>query len=292
MSAIRLIELPKISDPRGNLTFLESLKHVPFEIRRVFWIYDVPSGEVRGGHAYRQSEEFIIALSGSFDVLTDDGKSMVKYQLNRSNNGLYLPAGAWRHLENFSTNAVALLVASTEFDEGDYIRNKNSLPPYALSPEPTAAGGQGESRVDAAIHFGNSSIADCRELCLPINHRVKGNITVIEKLDTVPFKTERVYYLYDIPGGQERGGHAHKELWQLVIAASGSFDILVDDGKEKKVVTLNRANRALLVVPGIWRELLNFSGGSICLVLSSHKYSEADYYRDYATFVAKKFPNP
>jgi len=289
MSVVRLVELPKISDPRGNLTFLEGLGHVPFDIRRVFWVYDVPSGETRGGHAYRKSEEFIIALSGSFDVVTDEGKRISKYQLNRSNFGLYIPPGAWRHLENFSTNAVALLVSSTEFDERDYIRDKNSLPPYSVSPEPAAVNEEAKSPISEVINFGTSSIADCRELCLPINHRDKGNITVIEKRDTVPFKTERVYYLYDIPGGQERGGHAHKELWQLVIAASGAFDILIDDGKQKKVVTLNRANRALLVVPGIWRELLNFSGGSICLVLSSHKYSEADYYRDYATFVAQKF---
>jgi dTDP-4-dehydrorhamnose 3,5-epimerase-like enzyme len=254
----------------------------------VFWIYDVPSGEVRGGHAYRQSEEFIIALSGSFDVLTDDGRNVTKYQLNRSNSGLYIPSGAWRHLENFSTNAVALLVASTEFDERDYIRNKKSLAPYFVSPKTGATNPEAKSPGEAAVDFLNSSIADCRELDLPINHRVKGNITVIEKMNTVPFKVERVYYLYDIPGGQERGGHAHKELWQLVVAASGSFDILVDDGKRKKVVTLNRANRALLVVPGIWRELRNFSGGSICLVLSSHKYSEADYYRDYQAFIAQK----
>jgi hypothetical protein len=115
-------------------------------------------------------------------------------------------------------------------------------------------------------------------------HNRAGNITIIEGNKDVPFDIKRIYYLYDIPGGEERGGHAHKELFQLIVAASGAFDVLLDDGKNKKSVTLNRPDFGLIVVPGIWRELNNFSSGAICLVLSSEIYSEGDYIRDYDDF--------
>lgn len=120
---IRIVELPKIQDPRGNLTFLESHRHIPFRIRRAYWIYDVPGGEVRGGHAYKQLQEFIISLSGSFDVILDDGESRRTFLLNRSYFGLYVPNMIWRQLENFSTNAVTLILASMPYEEGDYLRN-------------------------------------------------------------------------------------------------------------------------------------------------------------------------
>ena len=124
MSEVKIINLPKILDKRGNLSFLESENHVPFKIKRVYWVYDVPGGEIRGGHAFKEQKEFIIVLSGSLDVVVFDGKKEVKYSLNRSYYGLYIPNGCWRHLENFSTNTVALIVSSTSFDESDYIRNK------------------------------------------------------------------------------------------------------------------------------------------------------------------------
>lgn len=118
-----IIELPKFTDPRGNLSFVEQLNHIPFEIKRTYWIYDVPGGEVRGGHAFRKNEEFIIALSGAFDVIVDDGESKKKYTLNRSYYGLYVPAGLWREIENFSTNSLALEFGSTHYDINDYIRD-------------------------------------------------------------------------------------------------------------------------------------------------------------------------
>jgi WxcM-like, C-terminal len=133
-----------------------------------------------------------------------------------------------------------------------------------------------------------SSVYDC--VILPLNkiHNRAGNITIVEGQKNVPFDVKRIYYLYDIPGGEARGGHAHKELYQLIIAASGSFDVLLDDGINKKIVTLNRPNYGLFVVPGIWRELLEFSSGAICLVLASHKYEEDDYIRDYQNFIKMK----
>lgn len=124
----RIIHLPKIKDDRGNLSFIEECNHIPFEIERTFWIYDVPGGECRGGHAYKQTEEFIVALSGSFDVVLDDGKGNVQtFQLNRSYYGLYVPKMMWREMRNFSTNSLALVLASTPYDVDDYIRDFNEF---------------------------------------------------------------------------------------------------------------------------------------------------------------------
>ena len=121
LNDVKLISLPKFLDDRGNLSFVEQLQHIPFEIKRSYWIYDVPGGQVRGGHAYRENEEFIIALSGSFDVILDDGKQRQEFLLNRSYMGLYVPKGIWRQMQNFSTNSLALVLASTFFDKDDYI---------------------------------------------------------------------------------------------------------------------------------------------------------------------------
>jgi hypothetical protein len=118
-----IIDLPKILDVRGNLSFFESSKQIPFEIRRTYLIYDVPGGEMRGGHAYKEQEEFIVSLSGSFDVIIHDGAKDIKFSLNRSYYGLYIPAGYWRHMENFSTNSLALVASSTLYNEDDYIRD-------------------------------------------------------------------------------------------------------------------------------------------------------------------------
>ena len=120
---IRLIELPKILDDRGNLSFFENNKQIPFTIARTYWIYDVPGGETRGGHAYRSLQEFIVALSGSFDVVFNDGANERRITLNRSYVGIYVPQMIWRHMENFSTNSLALIVADQSYSEAEYIRS-------------------------------------------------------------------------------------------------------------------------------------------------------------------------
>lgn len=120
---VKIVELPKFADPRGNLSFVEQLNHIPFEIKRTYWIYDVPGGESRGGHAFKQNEEFIVALSGAFDVIVDDSKRKKTFTLNRSYYGLYVPAGLWREMENFSTNSLALEFGSIHYDEKDYVRD-------------------------------------------------------------------------------------------------------------------------------------------------------------------------
>jgi hypothetical protein len=118
-----LIDLPKFLDPRGNLSFIEENTHLPFKIRRIYWIYDVPGGEYRGGHAFRKTKELIVALSGSFDVVLHDGEKEYRFSMNRSYYGVYVPNMIWRMLENFSTNSLALIIASTEYFETDYLRN-------------------------------------------------------------------------------------------------------------------------------------------------------------------------
>jgi len=129
------------------------------------------------------------------------------------------------------------------------------------------------------------SIEHCRIVNLPKISDLRGNLTFIEGGRHIPFAIARVYYLYDVPGGSERGGHAHKELQQLIIAMSGSFDVILDDGENKKRIHLNRSYNGLYVCPMIWRELDNFSSGSVCMVLASNRYDEADYYRNYADFM-------
>ena len=119
----RIINLPKFLDARGNLSFVEQENHIPFIIKRTYWLYDVPGGESRGGHAYKENQEFIVALSGSFDVVLDDGNEKKVFTLNRSYYGLYVPKGLWREMENFSTNSLAMILSSTDYDAKDYIRD-------------------------------------------------------------------------------------------------------------------------------------------------------------------------
>ncbi len=133
MNTAQIMQLPKIEDERGNLSFFENGHHIPFEIKRTYWIYDVPGGCERGGHAFKHQNEFIIALSGSFDVVIHDGFAKSIHSLNRSYYGLYIPSGLWRQMENFSTNSLALVVSSTDYDENDYIRDFDEFQKFKAS---------------------------------------------------------------------------------------------------------------------------------------------------------------
>ena len=130
-----------------------------------------------------------------------------------------------------------------------------------------------------------TTIYDCMLLTLPKNHQLNGNLTSITNSKEVPFDIKRIYYLYDVPGGNSRGGHAHKDLYQIMIALSGSFTVTVDDGKLKRSFQLFQPYQGLLIPPGLWRDLDNFSSGSICMVLASEVYNEKDYFRDYEDFI-------
>lgn len=130
MKRSSIINLPKFEDPRGNLSYIEENSHIPFKIERAYWIYDVPGGETRGGHAFKKQQELIVALSGSFDVVVDDGYNKQTFSMNRSYYGLYIPEGYWRQMVNFSTNSLALVLSSTHFEEEDYIRDYDEFLKY------------------------------------------------------------------------------------------------------------------------------------------------------------------
>lgn len=136
------------------------------------------------------------------------------------------------------------------------------------------------------------TIADCRLISLPKIQDPRGNLTFIEGGRHIPYEIRRVYYLYDVPGGAERGGHAHKGLQEFIIAMSGSFDVVLDDGREKKRFHLNRSYNGLYLCPMVWRELDNFSSGSVCMVLASDRYAESDYYRDYSDYLRAQGLSP
>lgn len=285
-----IIQLPKFLDARGNLSFAEQNNHIPFEIKRTYWIYDVPGGENRGGHAYRKNQEFIIALSGSFDVVVDDGVDKKTFTLNRSYYGLYVPAGLWRSMVNFSTNSLALEFGSNHFDKEDYIRNYEEYCRYR--EEQVSSFKIQDSGIESLKPFEllepvcKYNVFDCTMVELDRHHSDrKGNLTVVENGQTLPFDVKRVYYLYDVPGGENRGAHAHKELSQLIIAASGSFTVTLDDGKCKRSFFLNRPYQGLYVKPGMWRDLEDFSSGAVCMVLASDVYLKEDYIRDYQEFL-------
>lgn len=289
MLSPQIILLPKILDERGNLSFFENNNQIPFTIQRVHWIYDVPGGEHRGGLAYMQAEEFIVAMSGSFDVLIDDGKKEYKFSLNRSYMGVYVPAGTWRTIDNPSTNSVAVIAASTHYDQNDVIRDYEAFTRWKKSNCSTPAAII-TTKDDTRSCCVPANIYDCGIIEFDRHHSArKGDISVVESGETVPFPVKRLYYLYDVPGGESRGGHAHKNLYQLIIAASGSFTVNLNDGKVRRSFTLNRPYQGLLVKPGIWRTLDDFSSGSVCLVLASEAYDEKDYIREYSDFL--KFRN-
>lgn len=286
-----IIQLPKIEDPRGNLSIIEQLKHIPFEIKRAHWIYDVPGGKDRGGHAYRETEEFIVALSGSFDVEIDNGISKTTFPLNRSYYGLYVPKGMWRTMTNFSTNSLALVLSSTDYDEKDYISDYEEFLLWAKDKTaiPTMTDSKTSVRINnpANNHFAfvGRSVFDCSLCELTKMHDVEGNLTFIYQNHHIPFPINRVFYSYDIPGGEDRGAHAHKHCHQFLIAASGSFEVALDDGTNKRTVLLNRPYFGLHIPPGIWAAEQGFSSGSICLVLASEEYNEDDYIRNYSEYL-------
>ncbi len=286
----QIIQLPKFLDERGNLSFFENDNQLPFAIQRVHWIYDVPGGEERGGLAYKETEEFIVAMSGSFDVLVDDGEQQYHFSLNRSYMGVYVPAGTWRTITNYSTNAVAVIAASTHYDPNDAIRDYDEFSSWVTNERVNELKNEGineaSSNLQSPITNRRYSVYDCGIITLDRHHsQRKGDISVIENGETIPFDVKRIYYLYDVPGGESRGGHAHKELQQLILAASGSFTVTLDDGKVRRTFNLNRPYQGLLVKPGIWRTLDDFSSGSVCLVLASEKYDAADYIRDYDEYI-------
>lgn len=292
MIEANIIQLPKIADPRGNLSIIEQIKQIPFEIKRVHWIYDVPGGANRGGHAYKETQEFIVALSGSLDVVVDDGEETETFHLNRSYFGLHVPQGMWRIMTNFSTNSLALVLSSTEYDENDYVSDYEEYKAWRKdsSKLPTMTDAKTSVRLNEPMNRQmlneGKSVFDCSLCELNKMHDPEGNLTYMYENVHVPFPINRVFYSYDIPGGEDRGAHAHRACHQFLIAASGSFEVVLDDGTNKRTVLLNRPFWGLHVPPGIWASEQGFSSGSICLVLASHGYDANDYIRNYDEYLA------
>ena len=254
---------------RGVICLLQrTLPKFPFEIKRTYWLYDVPGGVERGGHAEMRNEELIIALSGAFEIVVDDGSRRKSFVLNRSYFGLYIPKGLWREIREFSTNAVALEFGSIPYDVNDYIRDYETFLAFSKSEMPVLK--SDENLINKPIEAFSRlyDVFDCTMLELDRHHsNRKGNLTVVENGKTLPFDVKRVYYLYDVPGGESRGAHAHKELTQMIVAVSGSFRVTLDDGNVKRSFILNRPYQGLYVKPGIWRDLDDFSAGAVCMVL-------------------------
>ena len=244
----QIVQFPKFLDERGNLSVVESQKQVPFRFRRCYWIYDVPGGELRGSHAFKNQHEVIVALSGSFDAVIHDGKEEKRYSLSRSYYGLYLPPMHYRTLDNFSTNSLALVISSTPYEEDDYIWERDEFCRLKPTWKPTLQENTAEANCAqkpdiAAVKA--ATIDDCKLLTLPRHSERSGSLTSLENSKDIPFDVKRIFYLYDIPGGENRGGHAHKECHQMLVAASGAFDVKVSDGKNEKIYRL-KSLRVLL----------------------------------------------
>lgn len=281
----KIIELPKFLDERGNLSFAENYNQIPFAIKRTYWLYDVPGGIGRGGHAEKENEELVIAMSGSFDIMVDDGKEQKTFTLNRSYYGLYIPKGLWREIKDFSTNALALEFGSIAYDVNDYIRDYNEFLAYSKLEHTPAKVERTTNDVPQTPSM-KYNVFDCTMVELDKHHsNRRGNLTVVENGKTLPFDVKRVYYLYDVPGGESRGAHAHRDLEQFIVAASGSFTVTLDDGNCKRSFFLNRPYQGIYVKPGMWRTLDDFSSGAVCMVLASDVYRVEDYIRDYNKFL-------
>ncbi|MDL2215276.1 WxcM-like domain-containing protein [Dysgonomonas sp. OttesenSCG-928-M03] len=283
-----LFDLPKMEDARGNLSFIEEGDQIPFNIARVYWIYDVPAGQKRGSHAFKTQQEIIIALSGSFDVVLNDGANKTKYHLNRAYKALYIPAKMWRSLENFATNSVCLVISSGHYDEDEYIRNFKQYKQFLKSeidiPNQNIRVNRDSVQDDSSDSFVHNTVSDCSLTELPVMKHRGGNLTPVHSSVEIPFDVKRVFFVYDIPYGKTRGMHAHKHCQQFLLAVSGSFDIELKDGTDKKLVNMNRPMQGIYVPAGIWTKETNYSSGAVCLVLTSEVYTEDDYIRKFSEF--------
>lgn len=288
MPEINIHTLPLVRDPRGNLTFVQQGDLLRYPIASTSWIYDVPGGGRHSGFTASHHHLLIIALSGSFDVeVSSTNYSSRRFTLRRSYQALEIEPGSKWIIEDFSTNSVALLITtdsristSAKTESIDNIHGLSDLSQCKLLEIPTIPEVDGRLLADddsAPGYFTSAVRKPSGRQSEIINHNGS---------ECQFFGVSRVFYLFDVPSAALRGGHSHYADSQLIVAVSGSFTVTVDDGVNHKEYTLNRPDQGLLVPPGIWRELKDFSSGSICLVLTSHPFDEADYVRDYSEFLS------
>lgn len=261
--------LPQIPDARGNLTALEELVHFPFRTGRVQWYYDVPAGTSWVGSEPQLGDALVIALSGSFDVVIGVPTPSSRVRLSRASMGLHVRDSVAWSVEDSSTNSVCLVISSQP----------------ARGPRPESS--QSDDDVLGALSQ-STTIDDCRTLSFARHRLLQGARTEAVPQVDVPFEIPRIYYLYDVPGGASRGGHAHRTLEQMLVATAGSFEVVLHDGRRAKRIRLDQAHSGVYIAARIWRELVNFSPGAVCLTLASAPYDEADYIRDLAEYRREK----
>lgn len=252
------------SEGKGRLSFFEGTHDVPFEIKRVYYIYGVPEGIERGGHAHRKLSQLLVCTYGSIEILLDDGFEHRTVLLDDPSKGLLVEGFIWREMRWLKEGSVLMVAASEYYDEADYIRDRAVFDREAAARSRSRRGGGG---------------------CLVDMRRVTtGSGVVVEGGADVPFDLKRVYYTYGVPEGTMRGGHAHRGLEQLLVCTSGAIEILLDDGAECGSVLLDDPAKGLLVGPMVWHDMRWAEEGSVLSVLASGYYDEADYIRNYGDF--------
>lgn len=248
MEREQFIELPKITDQRGALSFIEAEKHIPFSIASAYLVY----GDEQGceNNIHKIQEKVTVALSGEFFVSVNDGERIRRYTLTDPSQALYIPAKMSHSLEAFSSDAVCLVILSAPS-------------PVELSTEKTGS---------KSTQF---SVEDCSLIKSPLTP---------DNGENIPFLVKRIFYIYDIPSGEIRGMHAHKYCHEVLVATSGSFSVELDDGVTKKTVLLDRPDYGLHIPPGIWATEREYTSGSVCLALASDIYDAVNYIHSYSKF--------
>jgi len=251
MDRLCSVEIPRVNDPRGNLSFVQYPGALPFVTGEVRWFYDIPADGVDGFENRTDCDRVIVALSGAVEVEIDGCTA----RLDRAYRGVYVPASKSARFSNFVTNSVVMVISAGTAANAEPVAD----------PHPT------------------STLDEVRIVDLGRDTFCGGSSTGL--VNNGDFDVRRVFYLYDVPADSERGGHSHYQARELIVAAAGAFDVVLDDGKYRRTYHLDRPYQALYVPRGLWRELNHFSGGAVCLVLTTELFAEADYVRDYDRFI-------
>jgi uncharacterized RmlC-like cupin family protein len=247
MEREQFIELPGVTDQRGSLSFIQAGDHIPFPIMSICWKYGSQHSD---SDIHKAQDKIIVALSGKFTILLDNGNDERSYILNNPSQGLYIPALVSCRFEGFSPDSVYLVISSVS--------------------SPAGLSGETENN-----HLKTFSVEDCTVVKLPLAQN---------RAEDISFSINRIFYIYNIPPGQTRGMHAHKYCHEVLVATNGSFRVELDDGTTKKNVVLDRPDYGLYIPPGIWATETEYSSGAVCLVLASDVYDAENYIHTYSEF--------
>lgn len=260
-----MIDLPQMIDDRGSLSWLEMQRHIPFDITSVDWISGMKEGECIKKYSSRQT--VIIPLFGYFDIVLYNDAGVGRYTLNKAYSVLYLSDATNFIIENISSGSVCLILSSNETHTNRSLEEKSR---------------------NQNVEFEISSlktIDDCLLLNFPVENRHEKSVIAVNNGEDIPFWIKRIFYIYDIPQTAVRGMHAHKYCHEILIAVNGCFDVELNDGVNKRTVTLNNLNNGLYIPPGIWATERKYSSDAVCLVLASDKYDSDDYINEYSDFL-------